>query len=42
MSAQGGVQRSVPRRDFGTRTGDDLPALSEPKNNPLLTADGGP
>jgi hypothetical protein len=40
MSAQGGVQRSVPRRDSGARTGDDLPALSGSKTNPLLTAYG--
>jgi hypothetical protein len=33
MSAQGGVQRSVPRRDSGARTGDDLPALSGWKNS---------
>jgi hypothetical protein len=40
MSAQGGVQRNVPRRDSEARTGDDLPAFHGSKSNPLLTADG--
>jgi hypothetical protein len=40
MSAQGGVQRSVLRRDSEARTGDDLPALSGSKNNPLPRAEG--
>jgi hypothetical protein len=40
MSAQGGVQRSVPRRDPEAWTGDDLPAFHGSKSNPLLTAEG--
>jgi hypothetical protein len=40
ISAQGGVQRSVPRRDSEARTGYDLPAFHGSKNKPLLTAEG--